>query len=286
MRADPDAGHVSGAARMKFSFTILRCLFRKFSTWKLCSQAQSAAGPGCPWASPIPLGARFASLCSGWMPALAHFEPAWSGARSYEAPPPNAWPPQAPFTLEPGPWAQGCVSLRRQRCGFGVRGAGGWAVVTLPSSPPHRLPGLGPQEDAAGGLRGAAQHGAEARPAAAARLRPHPRRSAGGWGWGRASPARGASLALHCRGSRECLAPWLSVSDCRNPSVTFLEPGNPAAPQLGCLGDGWGLFAGGDIWSGHGRGGVRLQRGTLWALYSRWPCPVADNPMAWHTVGA
>lgn len=184
MRADPDAGHVSGAARMKFIFTILRCLFRKFSTWKLCSQAQSAAGPGCPWASPIPLGARFASLCSGWMPALAHFEPAWSGARSYEAPPPNAWPPQAPFTLEPGPWAQGCVSLRRQRCGFGVRGAGGWAVVTLPSSPRHRLPGLGPQEDAAGGLRGAAQHGAEARPAAAARLRPHPRRSAGGWGVG------------------------------------------------------------------------------------------------------
>uniref|UniRef100_A0A287D1V9 Metallophosphoesterase domain containing 1 n=1 Tax=Ictidomys tridecemlineatus TaxID=43179 RepID=A0A287D1V9_ICTTR len=36
------------------------------------------------------------------------------------------------------------------------------------------LPGLGPQEDAAGGLRGAAQHRAEARPAAAARLRPHP----------------------------------------------------------------------------------------------------------------
>lgn len=43
-----------------------------------------------------------------------------------------------------------------------------------PAVSPARLPGLGPQEDAAGGLRGATQHGAKARPAAAACLRPHP----------------------------------------------------------------------------------------------------------------
>ncbi|XP_035121350.2 metallophosphoesterase domain-containing protein 1 isoform X1 [Callithrix jacchus] len=57
------------------------------------------------------------------------------------------------------------------------------------------LPGLGPQEDAAGGLRGAAQHGAEARPAAATRLWPHPRRV---WCHGRWDDHLCERVRMHC----------------------------------------------------------------------------------------
>uniref|UniRef100_A0A2I3TSL0 Uncharacterized protein n=1 Tax=Pan troglodytes TaxID=9598 RepID=A0A2I3TSL0_PANTR len=57
------------------------------------------------------------------------------------------------------------------------------------------LPGLGPQEDAAGGLCGAAQHGAEARPAAVTCLWPHPRRV---WCHGRWDDHLCECVRMHC----------------------------------------------------------------------------------------
>ena len=98
---------------------------------------------------------------------------ALGGARWSQASLPEAWAGQG--------GSRTAVSLRLQSCDLGFAGPGPGLPGPRhypPSLSPARLPGLGPQEDAAGGLRGAAQHGAEARPAAAARLRPHPRRSA------------------------------------------------------------------------------------------------------------
>lgn len=97
------------------------------------------------------------------------------------------WPPESQTSVPPRP----------QKLSPGVRRAGSRSACP-PLSPRHRLPGLGPQEDAACGLRGAAQHRAEARPAAAACLRPHPRRSVRGLGevpvraTGSSRPSRGA----------------------------------------------------------------------------------------------
>lgn len=83
------------------------------------------------------------------------------------------WGGATPRPVSPGPL---CLrdGTSRHLWSEGL-GAGPARTPSLPSyCPPHRLPRLGPQEDAAGGLRGAAQHGAEACPAAAACLRPHP----------------------------------------------------------------------------------------------------------------
>lgn len=95
-----------------------------------------------------------------------------------------------------------------------VGGTGGRPapLLALPAHhcPPvflRRLPGLGPQEDAAGGLRGAAQHGAETCAATAARLRPHPRRSVveGSRGdilcWGLLAGLAGVPASRHPRAS-------------------------------------------------------------------------------------
>lgn len=122
---------------------------------------------------PGPLGS-----CKGVCVWLAQEEGKLHSPGWYMADP--AFPPCRPrqgLAEEEGSYAQACESSTPSL--WGLQGSG---LGSLPCCPLYRLPGLGPQEDAAGGLRGAAQHSAEAHPATASRLRPHPRRSARGWG--------------------------------------------------------------------------------------------------------
>lgn len=74
-------------------------------------------------------------------------------------------------------WGCGMTSSLTQSMLIDARGSRCPSMLSpsmLSPQCPHRLSRLGPQEDAACGLCGAAQHGPEASPATAARLWPHP----------------------------------------------------------------------------------------------------------------